>query len=499
MNSHALVNDENDVSDEEDNHIQAYSQKDGLCTPAWNSMRAAIHSEQQMPVTVEKMSEIQEESADILPREDHRKDVSGLDSFISCNSRDPNGNLKPLDSEFNLSSFLAKREGGIVDKLSDVSIGKIRTSNLVSIVYVEDDDDAEKIISRSTINSKMKSTDRIDIQNQSLALTAYVTADSGNTPGLHNTRLSTTSYITANECSSEIRSGDQVLEQCENNSPQKAEFTQISEKKSPTNSESDLSNAREMQQEISQSSCCGSQALLFIEAIDTDDELHNGLKSKGEEAFTRIHAQSTLQHKGYERIYNAKKADHKLQIHFSSYTTPEKNKVNKVICEYYVPATPRQFIEFLNNVDEQWKLDDGNMEKFYPRVIMEQTNSKGFILYYLAYKKMLIASARDLVYLKHYKQIEEDVWADASVSVEYPDLLPNKGKVRCEMKGSGHMVKLVSGKEDRKPVSFVRMYSESDFKTNVPGFMAKSFTQSSMKSYVEKTVHRLEVLYPYSL
>ena len=200
----------------------------------------------------------------------------------------------------------------------------------------------------------------------------------------------------------------------------------------------------------------------------------------------------------FELIYEEKKEDHKLKVYLSSYVTPEKNRVNKVRAEWYVPVTPEQFINYMSDVKEQWKVDDGTMEKFYPVTIMNKTNEENYIIFYLSYKKQMIASARDMIYIKHSKKVDEDTYADCSTSIEHPDYPEKQNYVRCEFKAGGHLVKLVSGKEDGKPVSFVRMCSESDFKTNVPVFMAKSFTQASLKGYIERCIKNLKVLYPYS-
>jgi len=143
-----------------------------------------------------------------------------------------------------------------------------------------------------------------------------------------------------------------------------------------------------------------------------------------------------------------------------------------VRAEWYVPVTPEQFISYMNDIKEQWKIDDGSMEKFYPAVVMNKTEDECYTILYLSYKKQMIASARDVIYLKYSKKIDEDTYADCSTSVLHPEYPDKKNYVRCEFKAGGHLVKLVSGKEDGKPLSLVRMCSETDFKTNVPAFMA---------------------------
>lgn len=237
---------------------------------------------------------------------------------------------------------------------------------------------------------------------------------------------------------------------------------------------------------------------LILQSVDESDELHHKFIQQSHDALAKVLETNNSEYsEDYEKIYEEKKEDHKLKIYLSSYMTPEKNRVNKVRAEWYVPVTPEQFIGFMNNVEEQWKVDDGTMEKFYPVSIMNAEEESGYVVYYLSYKKQMVASARDMIYIKHYKKLDDDTYADASVSVEHPDFPEVKNYVRCEFKAGGNIIKLVSGKEDGKPVSFIRMSSESDFKTNVPLFMAKSFTNSSLKGYIERCIKSLKTLHPH--
>mmetsp|Transcript_70325 Transcript_70325/g.81962 ORF Transcript_70325/g.81962 Transcript_70325/m.81962 type:complete len:114 (-) Transcript_70325:200-541(-) len=107
-------------------------------------------------------------------------------------------------------------------------------------------------------------------------------------------------------------------------------------------------------------------------------------------------------------------------------------------------------------------------------------------------KKQMIASARDIVYVKAVKKIAPDTFADASVSINYPDIPPRENYVRCEFIASGHIIKLVSERDSSEPLSLVKMYSESDFKVNVPLFMAKTFASSSIKKHIEGYIKRIK-------
>mmetsp|Transcript_76405 Transcript_76405/g.88830 ORF Transcript_76405/g.88830 Transcript_76405/m.88830 type:complete len:302 (+) Transcript_76405:193-1098(+) len=236
----------------------------------------------------------------------------------------------------------------------------------------------------------------------------------------------------------------------------------------------------------------------YIDNVDDNDTLYYPMIQLSLKIFdTALELNKSDYPADLTLIYEEKKEDHKLKIYLSSYLTPEKNRVNKIRAEFLIPVTPEQFAKFLADLPEQRKIDEATQEKFGPYAKINEGKEPSFTILYLSYKKQMIASARDLVYIKTCKMIDEETYADASISVEHPELPPIENYVRCENKGGGHYVKLLSGKAEGKPVSLVKMCSEADFKANVPEFMAKTFAISSLKGHIEKSIKRMKELYPH--
>lgn len=265
--------------------------------------------------------------------------------------------------------------------------------------------------------------------------------------------------------------------------------------KSASEHESNTENASSESTNLSLSSANLNTGVTNSTERNTNSAIKPDLIEQSEKVFQKTIEKNNEDYIGFDKIYEESKDIHKLKIYFSSYITPEKNRANKVRCEWYVPVTPEQFIKFMSNTAEQWKVDDGSMEQFMS-LATDEKDDQSFMLYYLSYKKRLMVSARDLVYIKQFKKIDNETWADASISMQDSQFPANKGFVRCENLGGGHYVKLISGTEENNPISLVKMYSETDFKANVPAFMAKSLTQESMKGFIERSIKRLKVLYP---
>lgn len=191
---------------------------------------------------------------------------------------------------------------------------------------------------------------------------------------------------------------------------------------------------------------------------------------------------------GFEKIYEDYENDYRLQIFMKTYVSTEKNRINIFRNQFIVPCSPETFLRFMNNIPEQTKIDT-HLNEFYN--IKEMKNDSSII--YLSYKKVLISSPRELIYFKVIRNInkEENIWCDASQSVEYPGFEVKKGTVRGEIILSGHMVSPLD--EDREK-STVRLYSEVDFKTNVPIFMTKSFSINEMKRYTSECIKQIKSL-----
>lgn len=200
---------------------------------------------------------------------------------------------------------------------------------------------------------------------------------------------------------------------------------------------------------------------------------------------------NTAEMKKYELIYEEKIQDHRMKIFWTNYTSTEKNKVNIFRTEFYVPCHPEFFLSFMNNISEQTKMDL-LLDKYY---IAEGNTDKSNVIY-LSYRKTIISSARDFVYLKHWGKIQKNndiFYCDTSRSIDHLDYPPFKNIIRGDIIYSGHVVRLVKDENGRE-ISHCRMYSECDFKVNVPAFISKKFSKEEMKAYTERCINRIKEL-----
>ena len=189
---------------------------------------------------------------------------------------------------------------------------------------------------------------------------------------------------------------------------------------------------------------------------------------------------------GFELLYQDKKNDHKLKIYMKSYITEERNRVNIFRSDFYVPCSAEFFVKFQNNVEEQTKLDD-LLQEFYAI----ESPAENINLLYLSYKKTMVSSPRDFVYLKYFKPVQDEqgkVWIDVSKSVLDERYPPKKNYIRAETICSGHYVQNV---KERANYCFVRSRSEVDFKVNVPLFLVKSFSVGELRKYFERSIKRI--------
>ena len=226
-------------------------------------------------------------------------------------------------------------------------------------------------------------------------------------------------------------------------------------------------------------------------------ESHSIRMNQSEIILTKIMELNDSSFDGYEKIYEEQKQPHELKMYINSYITPEKNRVNKTRSEWYVPCTPEEFIKFMNNVPEQNKLDNGaTMTSFKVIKHFNETRDRDYVILYLSYKKMLIVSPRDFIYFKHIRKINDRLWCDASTSIEHQEFPVFKDKLRGEIILSGHVVSEVIDPKTNQPRTKVKLYSEIDFKTNVPLMIAKSYSINEMKKYIEKCIVILMQEYP---
>ena len=210
-----------------------------------------------------------------------------------------------------------------------------------------------------------------------------------------------------------------------------------------------------------------------------------------QELLENIYELNTASLKKYELIYEEKVQKHRMKIYCTNYTTTEKNKVNIFRTEFFVNCHPEYFLSFMNNIAEQTKMDF-LLDKYH---IMEPFSNETNVIY-LSYRKTIVTSARDFVYLKHWGKIQKEnevFYCDTSRSIDHERVPVNKKVVRGDIIYSGHVVKLVKDEQGRVG-SFCRMYSECDFKVNVPAFISKKFSKDEMKAYSERCIKRIEEL-----
>jgi hypothetical protein len=205
---------------------------------------------------------------------------------------------------------------------------------------------------------------------------------------------------------------------------------------------------------------------------------------------------SQLVQENFEKIYEEKKLDNALKIYLTTYVNSDNHRVSKTISEWYVNCSPEQFIRFMNNMDEQKKLDT-QMDEFKTVDTLFSNDSQFYSVIYLSYKKMWPVSARDFIYVKHYRKVDENTWCDVSKSIDYQDYPEFKEKVRCEILLSGHRAVLVPSEDPLAKIkrSKIRLFSETNVKTNIPVNVVKMFSTSQMKTYIEKCGKRLKELY----
>lgn len=189
----------------------------------------------------------------------------------------------------------------------------------------------------------------------------------------------------------------------------------------------------------------------------------------------------------FERLYKAKNEAHQLTIYYDSIQKPNGETVIKVLWTWVAPCSADKYIQFISDFEQQWKVDESkeNAEEI-EEIYASETES--FVINYVAYKKVLISKPRDVVFLKHLRKLGPGEWAKATVSVKHEDYPEFKGRLRSEILCAGSLVsENVSGES-----CVVKNYSETDFKANIPSFMAKTFIKSNLKSYVERCIVALK-------
>jgi len=185
----------------------------------------------------------------------------------------------------------------------------------------------------------------------------------------------------------------------------------------------------------------------------------------------------------YENIYNDPKSEMKLKIYMKSYMRA-KSRINIFRTEFIAPCLPKEFIDFANNIEIQKQLDT-SAESYH---VVKHLNERTDILY-LSYKKTIITSPRDFLYLKTSGELthnNNNYHCIVGKSIEMEEFHSDPNTIRCEIINSGYAIQ-VCGQG-----SLVRTYSEFDFKINIPLFIVKNFSVSESRKFVENTIAKLK-------
>ena len=185
----------------------------------------------------------------------------------------------------------------------------------------------------------------------------------------------------------------------------------------------------------------------------------------------------------YECIYNNSKSEIGLRIHLKSYMRL-KSRINIFRTEYFAPCPPVEYLEFAKNLKIQKELDHAAEKYFVVKNINAYTD-----LLYLSYKKTIITSPRDFLYIKAHGEIchnDQTYYCIVGKSIEIEDFPKDQDTIRCEIINSGYVI------EAREGGCLIRTYSEFDFKINVPLFIVKNFSVAESKKFVENSIAKLK-------
>ncbi len=205
--------------------------------------------------------------------------------------------------------------------------------------------------------------------------------------------------------------------------------------------------------------------------------------------FNDVMKENLNSYDGYECLHKETNSNLKLQIHLLSYkNSKNSNRISKFRTEFIAPCTAKQYIETANNLEAQKVLDTYCDEN---KILESLTDN--IKLLYLSYRKTILSSPRDFVYLKMIKNVEhngKNYWCDASRSIDTP-CFPTLDKVmRCLIIKSGHLIEDLSTEKESK--CLVKIYSECDMRIDLPLFVIRNFSASEMKKFVEKTIRKVQ-------
>lgn len=194
---------------------------------------------------------------------------------------------------------------------------------------------------------------------------------------------------------------------------------------------------------------------------------------------------------GWEKLCDYTEKPHKLKMYLKSYIKENKNRVSIMRLEYIASCTAEQFIKFQNDVDESRNMLAKNLD--FLEAFKQFGPENCYKLMYSRYKKILTASPRDFVYIKHYRKINkegENCWLEYSKSIEHENHPECPEKVRGTIVLSGQIAQdLGNGK------CFVKNYIEVDFRFSLPLLVTKPASLIEMRSYVERCEERFKQLF----
>ncbi|CAK57504.1 unnamed protein product (macronuclear) [Paramecium tetraurelia] len=213
----------------------------------------------------------------------------------------------------------------------------------------------------------------------------------------------------------------------------------------------------------------------------------------------------TLKKQDWSLLVDDNSSTHFLKLQMSQTQMEDGNKINTIISQFIVPCNPKRFIYYMGNFQEQKQLDL-RIDQF--RCISKNKEDQEQIIY-LSYKSVSIISARDFIYFKKTKLIDEtnDIWCDASRSIDNNNYCSVNNKiVRGTIYLSGYVIQPLKNVLNNDPYSqrfasiskkaenysFVQMCSQCDFKLKVPFYIAKGQVKQEMINYINLLYRNLQ-------
>lgn len=225
--------------------------------------------------------------------------------------------------------------------------------------------------------------------------------------------------------------------------------------------------------------------------IDKKDEKETYFEEESQTIIDTLSTKINESYEGWEKLCDYAEKPHKLKMFLKSYVKENKNRVSIMRLEYIASCTAEQFIKFQNDIDESRSMLSKNLD--FLEAFKEFGHEKCYKLMYSRYKKILMASSRDFVYIKHYRKINKDsenYWLEYSKSIEdekHPEYPEN---VRGNVVLSGQIAQDIGNGK-----CLVKNYTEIDFRFSLPLLVTKPASLIEMRSYVEKCEERFKELF----